>query len=67
MSTTTAAYTLTEAQQQTLLKLTFKVADLIDDHISGDYLITDDLVDTDDWNEINARKAAALEFIKANL
>lgn len=67
MDTATTAYTLTETQQQTLLKLTFKVADIIDDHISGGYLIPDELVNADHWDEINARKAAALEFIKANL
>lgn len=60
-------FELTESQQQQLRKLAFKVHDIIDDHISGTYLIPDELVDTDDWTEINTRKSVALEYIKSLL
>jgi hypothetical protein len=57
-------YQLTEAQQQNLAKFAqIKLADYIDEHLSGEFLITDEMVDNDDWDAINARKSAALEFI----
>ena len=60
-------FELTESQQERLRKLAFKVQDIIDDNISGTYLIPDELVDTDDWTEINTRKSVALEYIKSLL
>jgi len=65
MKTTT--FELTEDQQSRLQKLVMKLTDIIDDHISGTYLIPDTLVETDDWTEINLRKSVALEYIKSAL
>ena len=59
-----AKYLLTQQQQQHLTSfINRKLADYIDEHISGEFLIPDELVNKDDWDAINARKRAALEYI----
>ena len=68
MSTAKQSYTLTNEQQQLLQKFVqIRLSDTIDDFITGQFLVPDDLIDNDDWDQINARKAAAVEFIRANL
>jgi len=61
-------YQLTDEQQQRLRHFTqIKLSDTIDEFISGSFLVTDDLVDSDDWDEINRRKASALTYILSQL
>jgi len=61
-------YQLTDEQQQRLRHFTqMKLSDIIDEYISGEFLLPDDLVDSDDWDEINRRKASALTYILSHL
>lgn len=57
-------YTLTLEQLALLRHFAMnRLSSYIDEELSSEYLITDDLVENDNWNEINARKAAAMKFI----
>ena len=57
-------YTLTLEQRALLRHFAMnRLSSYIDEELSSEYLITDDLVENDNWNEINARKAAARKFI----
>jgi len=57
-------YQLTEEQEMHLTSfINRKLADYIDEHISATFLVTDEMVDNDDWDAINARKRAAIEYI----
>ena len=44
--------------------VTWQLADFIDEELSSEYLVPDTLVEQDQWNTINARKFAAIEYIK---
>ena len=62
------SYKLTAQQQQTLINFTVHyLYNIIDEHISGAFLVPDELVDADDWTAINARKLAAIKFIADTL
>jgi hypothetical protein len=62
------AYTLTLEQQKNLRHFVINhLSSYIDEELSSEYLVTDDLVENDSWDEINARKAAAIQFIIDNL
>lgn len=57
-------YQLTEEQKKALSHFTInRLSDFIDEELSSEYLLPDDLVEHDKWDEINARKQAALMFI----
>lgn len=44
-----------------------KLVDIIDEALSHQFLITDEMVNSDDWDNINARKRAGVEYIKSLL
>ena len=57
-------YQLTEEQKKALNHFTInRLSDFIDEELSSEYLLPDDLVEHDKWDEINARKQAALMLI----
>lgn len=62
-------YQLTDEQQQRLRHFTqVKLADFIDEFISGSFLIPDTLFEPDEqWDEVNSRKQAALQYIISHL
>lgn len=61
-------YQLTDEQQQRLRHFAqIKLSATIDEFISGSFLVSDDLIDSDDWHEINRRKASALTYILSHL
>jgi len=43
------------------------LSEFIDEEVSSEYLISDELVENDDFDEINRRKMAAIEYIKSIL
>jgi len=58
------SYTLTLEQEKQLRRFALnRLSSYIDEELCSEYLITDDIVENDDWDEINARKAAAIKFI----
>lgn len=66
MSNTT--YNLTDDQRLELRCFVYQqLADAIDETLSGEWLINDELITNDDFDEINRRKMAALEYIKSIL
>ena len=57
-------YTLTLEQEKELRHFVINsLSSYIDEELSSEYLITDDLVENDSWDEMTARKAAAIKFI----
>jgi len=61
-------YQLTEHQQQYLKDfVNLELSEYIDEVLHGEWLIPDEMVDVDDWDAINARKSAAIEYITNNL
>lgn len=66
MSNTT--YTLTDDQRLELRSFVIvHLSDIIDETLSGEWLVPDELVDADNFDEINGRKMAAIEYIKSIL
>jgi hypothetical protein len=62
------SYQLTEEQKKALLHFTInRLSDFLDEELSSEYLLSDDLVEHDKWDEINERKQAAIVFIINNL
>lgn len=58
------SYTLTLEQEKELRHFVINsLSNFIDEELCSEYLITDDLVENDNWDEINARKTAAIKFI----
>jgi len=58
------SYTLTLEQEKQLRHFAINhLSEVIDEELCSEYLVTDDLVENDSWDEINARKAAAIKFI----
>lgn len=58
-------YTLTAEQQQELQTFVdHQLADVVDEFIHGEFLITDELLERDDVDGMEARKAAAVEYLK---
>jgi len=59
---------LTEAQKSHLQHFVINsLSNFIDEEISSEYLVTDEMVNNDDWDTINALKREAIKFIIANL
>lgn len=62
------SYKLTAQQEQMLINFTVHyLYNIIDEYISGAFLVPDELVDADDWTAINTRKLAAIKFIAGTL
>jgi hypothetical protein len=60
-----STYQLTQNQQINLDNFIHnQLSSFIDEELCSDYLITDDLLDNDKFDEINNIKSAALEYIK---
>lgn len=60
-----STYKLTQSQQNQLDNFIHnQLSSFIDEELCSDYLITDDLLDNDKFDEINDIKSAALEYIK---
>jgi hypothetical protein len=63
-----STYQLTQSQEQSLDKFIINhLSSFIDEELCSDYLISDELIDQDKFDEINNIKKAAIEFIKSNL
>ena len=59
------SYVLSEEQKAKLHHFTtWQLADFIDEELSNEYLVPDSLVEEDQWDIINSRKFAAIEYIK---
>lgn len=61
-------HTLTD-HQKTVLKhfVVYSLSNIIDEEISSEYLVSDELINTDNFDEINRIKTAAIEYIKSIL
>jgi hypothetical protein len=58
-------YQLTDEQKKKINHFVmYSLSEVIDEELCSEYLITDDLVESDNHVEMNARKNAAIEFIK---
>lgn len=63
-----STYQLTKSQEQSLNKFIINhLSSVIDEELCSDYLISDELIDEDKFDEINNIKLAAIEYIKNNL
>lgn len=59
---------LTESQQREIrLFVNARLADFIDEALCAPFLITDEMVDNDEFDVINTKKLAAIEYIKSLL
>lgn len=61
-------YKLTPQQTTEILRfVNHRLIEIIDDHLHGEWLITDEMTENELYDDINARKIAALELIKSSL
>ena len=59
---------LTDAQQREIRSFVmYQLSELIDESLTAPWLITDEMMNNDEFDVINAKKSAAIQYIKSLL
>ena len=56
-------YQLTDKQKAELKRLAFQVSEVIDEGLCSRTILPDELLDNDDFDEIDRRKSAAYDYL----